>query len=227
MNEFQYTETDPKVIVEFLRARKTSIKKLVVSSEFIKEHKNDLQQVSYVEGAKSQAEITLQTRNEEELKSKEPQNTLLLDHIQDTQNLGAIARSCAFFGVERIIVPADRQTIFSSGAVKSSRGGFAYVDIFRVKNISRSLTNLKKKGYWIVGTDMSDASSYQNIPIQKLDLSPVVLIMGSEGKGISPNILKACDQLVHIPAANKLDSLNVSVAAGICLHHLCMSAQSK
>ncbi len=227
MNEFHYTESDPKVIVEFLRARKKSIKKLVVTGDFIKDHKHLLQQMVYVEGEVLQAEISLQARNEEELKSKEPKNTLLLDHVQDTQNLGAIARSCAFFGIDRIILPADRQTIFSSGAVKSSRGGFAYVDIFRVKNISRTLTALKKKNYWIVGTDMSDESDYQNIPIQKLDLNPVVLIMGSEGKGISPNILKACDQLVHIPAANKLDSLNVSVAAGICLHHLCMSTLSK
>lgn len=144
----------------------------------------------------------------------EPSLILALDHVTDPRNLGAIARSAAFFGVSTIMVPKDRQVLFTNASVSTSQGAFALCDLSLVTNLSRSLTKLKKAGYWIVGADMNGEELEQ----VAADYDKVVLVLGAEGNGLSQNIKKNCDRIISVSGAgDSLNSLNVSVAAGILL----------
>lgn len=142
---------------------------------------------------------------------------LVLDHISDPRNLGAIVRSAAFFGVRHVIVPEKRQVLLTQAGVNTAQGGFALTDLVVVVNVSRAIEELKRHDYWILGAAMGGE------PVRSVRgrFDRQVLVLGSEDKGISPNVLAKCDVVVAIPGASKsLDSLNVSVAGGILLHEL-------
>lgn len=142
---------------------------------------------------------------------------LVLDHISDPRNLGAIVRSAAFFGVEYVIVPERRQVLLTQASVNTAQGGFALTELVLVVNVSRALEELKKKGYWVLGAAM------RGEPVSSIRgrYEKQALVLGSEDKGISQHVLEGCDVLVSISGAEKsLDSLNVSVAAGILLQQL-------
>lgn len=142
---------------------------------------------------------------------------LALDHISDPRNLGAIIRSAAFFGVTKVIVPERRQVLLTHAGVGTAQGGFALCDLVVVVNLSRALEELKEKGFWILGAAMNGE------PVDKIRgrYERQVLVLGSEDKGISSNVLTKCDVHVSIGgSANTLESLNVSVAAGILLQRL-------
>jgi 23S rRNA (guanosine2251-2'-O)-methyltransferase len=140
---------------------------------------------------------------------------LVLDHIEDPRNLGAIARSAGFFGVKEIIVPERRQVFLTQSAVATAQGGFAVCDLVCVPNLVRYVEKLKKEnGYWLIGADM------QGEHFAKLagEYQKVLLVLGSEGSGMSRMMREACDRVAMIPGkADALESLNVSVAAGILL----------
>jgi 23S rRNA (guanosine2251-2'-O)-methyltransferase len=140
---------------------------------------------------------------------------LALDQVQDPRNLGAIARTAAFFGCKYILTPKDKSVQMTNASVATSQGAFTKVKLVSVTNLGRTLEDLQGKGFWTIGADMAGR------PVESVDLSfeKKILIMGSEGKGIRPGILKRCDQVVSIGSAfNGLESLNVSVAAGILIH---------
>ena len=142
---------------------------------------------------------------------------LVLDHISDPRNLGAIVRSAAFFGIRHVIVPEKRQVLLTQAGVNTAQGGFALTDLVVVVNVSRVLEELKQHNYWILGAAMGGE------PVSKVSgrFERQALVLGSEDKGISQHVLGRCDVVVAIPGASKsLDSLNVSVAAGILLHEL-------
>jgi predicted rRNA methylase len=144
-------------------------------------------------------------------------SVLVLDHISDPRNLGAIMRTSAFFGIHHVIVPERRQVLLTQASVNTAQGGFALSKLIVVVNVSRALEELKAKGFWVLGAAMNGES------VSKLKgrYSKQVLVLGSEDKGISPGVLRHCDVLVGISGARKsLDSLNVSVAAGILIHQL-------
>ena len=142
---------------------------------------------------------------------------LVLDHISDPRNLGAIVRSAAFFGVEYVIVPERRQVLLTQASVNTAQGGFALTELVLVVNVSRALEELKKKGYWVLGATMRG----EHVSSIRGRYEKQVLVLGSEDKGISQHVLEGCDVLVSISGAEKsLDSLNVSVAAGILLQQL-------
>lgn len=153
------------------------------------------------------------------LKKKKDRDVLIaLDHITDPRNLGAIVRSAAYFGLQEIIVPRDRQVLLTSSSIKTAQGGFAVTDLMVVTNLVRTLRKLKQQGYWIIGTAKEGKSLKQGL---SLDFDKVVLVLGSEDKGISPLVEKNCDLTVCIEGVeNSIDSLNVSVAAGIMLNYL-------
>ena len=141
---------------------------------------------------------------------------VVLDHITDPRNLGAIARTAAFFGVKNIVVPKDRQVLLTDSAISTSQGAFSLGQLTIVTNLSSYLVKAKKLGYWVLGTDMN-AGSFKE---PSLAFEKTILVLGSEEKGISRLIQKHCDAMVTIPGAKKaLQSLNVSVAAGILLQH--------
>lgn len=151
----------------------------------------------------------------QELKNIDKTTTILiLDHIEDPHNLGAIIRTAAAGGVENIIIPKRRAAVVSAAAVKASAGAIEYVKISRVGSILDTIKKLKEKGFWIAGTTLNEKSiNYTNIAKDV----PLAIIVGSEGKGLNKAVEKSCDFLYHIKMLGKTQSLNVSVASGIIL----------
>ena len=139
---------------------------------------------------------------------------LLLDHITDPRNLGAIARNSAFFGIKEIIVAKNRQVLLTGASISTSQGAFALTDLVQVTNLSRTIDKLKKNGYWIVGCEKGG----ENIESVSGLYEKVVIILGSEDKGLSRLVREKCDIFVGIEGVEQtLGSLNVSVACGIIL----------
>ncbi|MCX6108663.1 MAG: RNA methyltransferase [Proteobacteria bacterium] len=139
---------------------------------------------------------------------------LALDHITDPRNLGAIVRSAAFFGVREVIVPERRQVLLTQAAVNTAQGGFALTELVVVTNLNRALGELKDLGYWLIGTQMSGEPFHKLARVYERS----VVVLGAEDTGLSKGVSESCDRLASIPGlAGGLDSLNVSVAAGIIL----------
>ena len=139
---------------------------------------------------------------------------VILDHLEDTHNFGAIIRTCEAAGVDGIIIPKDRSALVNSTVMKTSAGALNNMKICMVTNLNRSIKMLKDKGLWIIATDMDNS-----IPYDKVDYNiPVALVIGNEGTGISRLIRDEADYVVNIPMVGKINSLNASVAAGIMIY---------
>ena len=138
---------------------------------------------------------------------------VLLDGINDTHNLGAILRSCDVFNVSGVFIPKHNSVPLNATVAKSSAGAINFVPVSLISSVHQTLERLKQEGFWIVSTDGSAKIDYGDL---KYDF-PVVLIIGSEGKGVSPLIIKNSDYVVKIPQYGHVNSLNASVAAGILL----------
>lgn len=141
---------------------------------------------------------------------------VVLDHIQDPQNLGAIARTAEFGGVSAIVIPKARSASITSSAFKASAGALSYVPVVRVSNIVNFLKNLKDKNWFIVGADIDTDKLYNKVSYN----FPLALVLGSEGEGLHRLVRESCDLLVKIPSYGKVESLNVSVALGIILYRI-------
>jgi 23S rRNA (guanosine2251-2'-O)-methyltransferase len=141
---------------------------------------------------------------------------VILDHINDPHNLGAIIRTCEAAGVEGIIIPKNRSASIDSVVMKTSSGAVSNVPICYVANINYAINEMKRRGIWIVGADMDNSSVYD-----KHDYKiPIGLVIGSEGFGISRLTKELCDFIIHIPMYGKINSLNASVAAGIIIYKI-------
>ena len=151
----------------------------------------------------------------EDLMSSNPKKIIILDHIEDPHNLGAIIRTVEASGVDGIIIPKNRSVSVNETVMKTSVGALFNVKICQVTNLNQTIKRLKKNGFWIIGTDM-DGENYQSVKYP--DKS--VLIIGSEGFGISRLIKESCDYVVSIPMYGKINSLNASVACGIMIYEL-------
>lgn len=146
-------------------------------------------------------------------KKKEKKIIVMLDGIEDPHNLGAILRSADVFEASGIILPKHNSVTLNATVAKTSAGAINYVPVSVVNNLNQAIKTLKEEGYWIVSTDGSATISYSSI---KYDF-PVVVVIGSEGKGVSSLVLKNSDYIVKIPQYGHVNSLNASVAAGILL----------
>ena len=146
-------------------------------------------------------------------KKKEKKIIVMLDGIEDPHNLGAILRSADVFEASGIILPKHNSVSLNATVAKTSAGAINYVPVAVVNNLNQAISKLKEEGYWVVATDGSAEISYSSI---KYDF-PVVVVIGSEGKGVSPLVLKNSDYIVKIPQFGHVNSLNASVAAGILL----------
>jgi 23S rRNA (guanosine2251-2'-O)-methyltransferase len=140
---------------------------------------------------------------------------VVLDEITDPHNYGAILRSCDQFGVDLVITRNKRTAKHSDIIAKSSSGASAWVPVVQVANLIQALELLKEAGFWIYGADMAGNTAYKT----KLR-GRVCLILGSEGSGISRLLRENCDGLLAIPRKGRVDSLNVSVAAGVLLYEV-------
>ncbi len=137
---------------------------------------------------------------------------VMLDHLEDPHNFGAIIRSCEALGVDGIIIPNDRAVDINGTVIKTSAGAIQYMKIAKVSNLVNTIKVLKDKGYWIIGTDMN-GTSYNDM---KYDM-PICLVIGNEGKGMSRLVKESCDYVVSIDMVGKTNSLNASVATGIMI----------
>lgn len=141
---------------------------------------------------------------------------VILDHLEDPHNLGAIIRTSEAAGVNGIIIPKDRSVTVNSTVIKTSTGAIDNIPIAQVTNLNQTIADLKKEGFWIVGTDMTNSTDYR-----KLDYSgKIALIIGNEGSGLSRMVKESCDFMALIPMYGKVNSLNASVAAGILIYEV-------
>ena len=141
---------------------------------------------------------------------------VILDHLEDPHNFGAIIRTCEAAGVDYIIIPKNRSVSVNSTVMKVSTGALDNVKIACVTNLNNTIKKLQEKGVWIVGTDMEDSEPYDEIDYK----TPTALIIGSEGFGMSDLVKKNCDFIARIPMNGKVNSLNASVAAGIMIYEV-------
>ncbi len=140
---------------------------------------------------------------------------IVLDKIEDPHNLGAIIRTAECAGAHGVMIPERRSAGLSYTVEKTSAGALEYMPVVRVKNISAVLQKLKDKGIWVYGADM-DGEHYKKVNFD----GAVALVIGNEGKGISPLVAKDCDVIVSLPMKGKINSLNASVAAGILMYEI-------
>lgn len=148
----------------------------------------------------------------ESLLVKENPLLVILDHLEDPHNFGAIIRTCEALGIDGIIIPNDRNVGVNATVVKTSAGAIYNMPIIRVANLGATMRKLKDMGYWLVGTDM-DGENYTQIDYNM----PVCLVIGNEGKGMGKVIRDNCDYIAKIPMIGKINSLNASVSCGIVL----------
>ncbi len=137
---------------------------------------------------------------------------VILDHLEDPHNLGAIIRTCEAAGVKDIILPKDRSVQVNSTVMKTSAGCLDKVNLYQVTNLVQTITYLKKQGFWIIGTDM-EGLDYKDVDYE----GKIAIIIGNEGNGMSRLVKESCDFIASIPMKGTVNSLNASVAAGIIL----------
>lgn len=142
---------------------------------------------------------------------------VMLDSLEDPHNLGAILRTCDAAGVDGVIIGKNRSVRLNDTVAKVSTGAIDYVKVVEVTNLTNTIKDLKKKGFWIVGAEAIDESKYYDQ--MKYDM-PTCLVVGSEGKGISDLVRKNCDFLVKIPMLGHVNSLNASVSCSILIYEI-------
>ncbi|HYP50740.1 MAG TPA: 23S rRNA (guanosine(2251)-2'-O)-methyltransferase RlmB [Pyrinomonadaceae bacterium] len=140
--------------------------------------------------------------------------TVVLDGVEDPRNLGAIARTAECAGAHGIFLPERRAVGLTETVAKTAAGALEYLPVAKVVNLNRLLEDLKERGIWIVGTSANAKMSYTD-----WDWTiPSAIVLGGEGKGLHRLVEENCDALVKIPLSGKIESLNVSVAAGVILY---------
>ena len=144
---------------------------------------------------------------------KDDSLVVLLDHIEDPHNFGAIIRTCEAANVDGIIIPKNRSVDVNSTVIRTSVGATKYVPVAQVTNIKSTIDKLKKDGYWIVGTDMN-GTNYSQIDYK----GKTCIIIGNEGSGMARIVRENCDFIAEIPMKGKINSLNASIAAGIIIY---------
>jgi 23S rRNA (guanosine2251-2'-O)-methyltransferase len=140
---------------------------------------------------------------------------IALDGVTDPRNLGAIARSATAFGAHGLLVPARRSAGVTAGAWKTSSGTLAHLKVARAANLTSSLREYREQGLFVIGLDGAGPVEIADV---ELATEPLVIVIGSEGKGLSRLVRESCDQVARIPITAAAESLNAGVAAGIALY---------
>lgn len=141
---------------------------------------------------------------------------VILDHLEDPHNFGAIIRTCEAAGVNGIIIPKDRQVQVNATVMKTSVGTLDTMKVSQVANLSSTIDYLKKNDFWVVGTALEDSVDYRSIDYS----GKIALVIGNEGAGISELVRKKCDFIAKIPMYGTTNSLNASVASGIMIYEV-------
>jgi 23S rRNA (guanosine2251-2'-O)-methyltransferase len=138
---------------------------------------------------------------------------VMLDHLEDPHNFGAIIRTCEAAGIKSIIIPKDRSVSVTSTVMKTSAGALEHVNIAMVNNLVNVIDDFKDNGYFVYAADM-DGQNYKDVDYA----NKVLLVIGSEGNGVGRLVKKNCDQILAIPMSGHVNSLNASVAAAILIY---------
>jgi 23S rRNA (guanosine2251-2'-O)-methyltransferase len=157
----------------------------------------------------------------EDVSLLEPDDALIvvLDQVQDPRNLGAVARVAETVGATGIVIPERRSAEVTPAAAKTSAGAVEHLAIARTRNVADFLARAKEAGAWVYGAEAGSPVSYDEPDYS----GKVVLVMGSEGKGIRPRVAEACDQLISLPVLGRVESLNISTAAAAILYEILQS----
>ncbi len=196
-------------------AEKRGIRPQWVEKEALKKLLPEGRHQGVVAQVKSAAAVRNETFLEQLLTELEvPPFLLVLDGVQDPHNLGACLRSADAAAVHAVIAPRDRACGLTPTVRKVASGAAETVPFVQVTNLSRTLKSLQQAGVWVVGT----ALEHQAVSVYEANLTgPLALVMGAEGAGMRRLTRETCDQLVYLPMLGTVQSLNVSVATGICL----------
>lgn len=138
---------------------------------------------------------------------------VMLDHLEDPHNFGAIIRTCEARGVKNIIIPKDRGVTVNETVMKTSAGALNHVNIIMVTNLVKTINDLKNQGYFVYGAE-ANGHDYRHVDYA----DKVLLVIGSEGNGLSRLVVDNCDEIISIPMHGEVNSLNASVAASILLY---------
>ena len=144
----------------------------------------------------------------------EPALYSILDGIEDPQNLGAILRTAEATGIHGVIIRTRRAAGLTAAVARASAGALEYIPVTRVANIPQAIEKLKKNNVWVIGIDTAGKLDYTRIDFRL----PTAIVIGSEGKGLSPLVRKRCDSVAFIPMKGKITSLNASVAAAVVMY---------
>ncbi len=138
---------------------------------------------------------------------------VVLDHLEDPHNFGAIIRTCEAAGIHSIVIPKDRGVSVNSTVMKTSAGALEHVNVAMVNNLVKAIDDFKKNGFFVYGADMN-GHNYKDISFS----DKVLLIIGNEGKGMGRLVRETCDEIVSIPQYGKINSLNASVATAVIIY---------
>lgn len=138
---------------------------------------------------------------------------VILDHLEDPHNFGAIIRTCEAYGVKSVIIPKDRSVLVTPTVMKTSTGALEYVNIYQVTNLKNAIEFLKDNGYFVYGAE-ADGKNYEEVNYSE----KMVLVIGSEGHGMTRVVRDACDEIISIPMKGRVNSLNASVSFGILIY---------
>ena len=202
----QKSRTDDDVLY---LAKKSNVNYKIVDRKFLDNLVKGNHQ-GYVAQIKEYKTFTVEEIMEAIPEGKQPL-LVALDGLEDPHNLGAILRTAACVGVDGVIIEKNRSVSLNSTVAKVSVGAIDIVKVARVTNLSQTLKKLKDNGYWVIGTDIEDAQDYRSIDYNM----PVVLIIGSEGKGMRRLVKENCDIKVMLPMESDIGSLNASVACAV------------
>lgn len=191
--------------------KKKNIKYNIVPNKFLDNKVDGLHQGIVIESP----DVDLYSFDYIESINKKNPLIVMLDHLEDPHNFGAIIRTCEALGVDAIIIPKDRNVNVNATVVKTSAGAIYNMPIIMVSNLLSSINKLKDMGYWIIGTDMN-GEDYTKIDYNM----PICLIIGNEGHGMSKVLKDNVDFMAMIPMAGKINSLNASVSCGIVLSRI-------
>ena len=150
--------------------------------------------------------------NLDEITSEENSLIVILDHIEDPHNLGAIIRTCEAAGVAGVIIPKDRAAVVNGTVIKTSVGTIENMKIVQVTNLVNTIKQLKQEGFWIIGTDM-EGTNYTDVDYD----GKTAIVIGNEGFGLTRLVRENCDFIASIPMYGTVNTLNASVAAGIII----------
>ena len=150
----------------------------------------------------------------------EPPFIILLDELEDSHNFGTILRTADAVGVHGVLIPKRRSVSLNSTVAKTSAGAIEYVKVAQINNVAQTLKQLKDLNITVIGSDMEGIDIYDDV--SRVDFkAPIVLIIGSEGKGMRRLTKENCDYLLKIPMVGRINSLNASVAAAILMYEIC------